>query len=255
MTDAPPTTSADPGRWIRLALVMLPIGTIFLGIASFGIWQWKKDQAEDRSFKYALALRRPISLEGIQRHAGIIREALAKPDWHLSIPGYLESTMGAENMGYTVRRMRYENGGAEKAVVDAELTGRQMVREVYLVLVLLPGDESMNEAASLALAEMLAVAHSLTGEPMSQTIRFVAAPDDEAAFKELQNDLRRHDEHLGRLTLLGGFSARTIQLLESTLETVKCGTLVRPEAPLKDAAQTLQAATALREHLMHFTAD
>ena len=79
MTEAPPT-SADPGRWIRAALVLFPAGTILLGIASFGIWQWKEHQAADRSFKYAMALRRTISLEGIQRHADIVREALSKPD-------------------------------------------------------------------------------------------------------------------------------------------------------------------------------
>jgi hypothetical protein len=47
MTEAAPP-QADPGRWIRAALVILPAGTILLGIASFGIWQWKKDQAADR---------------------------------------------------------------------------------------------------------------------------------------------------------------------------------------------------------------
>ena len=196
MTEAQPT-SADPGRWIRFALVMLPVGTILLGIASFGIWQWKKDQAADRSFKYALALRRQISPEGIERYAGIVRTALGKTDRDLSIPGYLESTMGAENMGYTVRRERF---GDEKSVVDAELTGTKRPLEVVMVLALYGGTEPQENTVQ-AIAESLSVAHELTGEKVVRSLRFAFIPDTPEALKQLKEGLQRDGERLSSESL------------------------------------------------------
>ena len=55
MTDSPPQASPHAGRWIRAALVLFPAGTVLLGIASFGIWQWKKDREADRSFNVTKA--------------------------------------------------------------------------------------------------------------------------------------------------------------------------------------------------------
>ena len=157
---------------------MLPVGTILLGIASFGIWQWKREQAADRSFKYALALRRTISPEGIGRHAGIVRTALGKEDRDLSIPGYLESTMGAENMGYSVRRERF---GTDQSIIDAELTGSKRPLEVVMVLALYGAQADLLESTAQAIAEALSVAHELTGEIVVRCLRFAFIPDTPAA--------------------------------------------------------------------------
>jgi hypothetical protein len=246
MTDAPPT-SADPGRWIRFALVMLPVGTIFLGIASFGIWQWNKDQAADRSFKYAMALRRPITLEGIQRHAGIVREALSKPDWHLSIPGYLESTMGAENMGYTVRRTRFGN---EQSNIDAELTGKSRPREIVMVMAIYDGDPTRLIRTSQAIAESLGIAHELTGESVVRSLRFAMVPSGAEALTQIREQLRRDDERLMHLFVLGSPSDTELKVINDTFETSARGTRLVVRPATSAAEQTLTSAQELKMLLL-----
>ena len=245
MTEAQPT-SADPGRWIRFALVMLPVGTILLGIASFGIWQWKKDQAADRSFKYALALRRQISPEGIERYAGIVRTALGKTDRDLSIPGYLESTMGAENMGYTVRRERF---GDEKSVVDAELTGTKRPLEVVMVLALYGGTEPQENTVQ-AIAESLSVAHELTGEKVVRSLRFAFIPDTPEALKQLKEGLQRDGERLMHLLVLGGPEVAGIEGISKALDTTAKGTRVLSLPATKTTQETVQSAHQLKGMLL-----
>ena len=246
MTDAHPT-NADPGRWIRFALVMLPVGTILLGIASFGIWQWKKDQAADRSFKYALALRRMLSAEGIQKNADIIRTALSKPDRDLSIPGYLESTMGAENMGYTVRRERF---GAEQSIIDAELTGTQRPLEVVMVLALYGGNAAQQESTALAVAEALAVAHQVTGEKVVRSLRFAFIPDTPEALKKLQEGLQHDGERLMHLLVVGGPEVASIENISRTLDTKAKGTRVLSLPATQTAQATLESAYQLKALLL-----
>lgn len=246
MTDAPPTP-ADTGRWIRFALMMLPIGTIFLGIASFGIWQWKKDRAADRSFKYAMALRKPISQEGVEHHAGIIRTELAKADRDLSIPGYLESTMGAENMGYTVRRLRF---GKDLSLIDAELTGKSRPREIVLALVPYTGDAARVASTALAAAEALSVAHESTGVEVFRTLRFAFAPDTAEAWKHMQETMRNDGERLMHLLVLGGPETAELERISRALETKAQGTRVLSIPATTSATDTLPSARQLKALLM-----
>jgi len=246
MTEAPPTHS-DPGRWIRFALVMLPVGTILLGIASFGIWQWNKDRAADRSFKYALALRRTISVEGIERHAGIVRTALGKADRDLSIPGYLESTMGAENMGYSVRRERF---GSEQAIIDAELTGSKRPLEIVMVLARYGGQAEQQESTAQAIAESLSVAHEITGEKVVRSLRFAFIPDTPAALKQLKDGLQRDGERLMHLLVLGGPEVASIESITSALDTKAKGTRVLSLPATKTSQETLQSAHQLKALLL-----
>lgn len=246
MTEAQPTP-ADPGRWIRFALVMLPVGTILLGIASFGIWQWKKDQAADRSFKYALALRRSISPEGIERYAAIVRTALVKADRDLSIPGYLESTMGAENMGYTVRRERF---GSEQSIIDAELTGTKRPLEIVLVLALYGGAVNQQESTARAIAESLSVAHEITGEKVLRSLRFAFMPDSPAALRQLKEGLQRDGERLMHLLVLGGPEVASIESITRALDTKAKGTHVISLPSTRTAQETLQSAHQLKALLI-----
>ncbi|MBB5032033.1 hypothetical protein [Prosthecobacter vanneervenii] len=243
----PEPTPADPGRWIRFALMMLPIGTIFLGIASFGIWQWKKDRAADRSFKYAMALRKPISQEGVERHAGIIRTELAKADRDLSIPGYLESTMGAENMGYTVRRLRF---GKDLSLIDAELTGKSRPREIVLALVPYKGDAARVESTALAAAEVLSVAHEITGVEVFRTLRFAFIPDNADAWKRMQEAMRDDGERLMHLLVLGGPEVAEIERISEALSTKAQGTRVLSIPATQSPADTLASARQLKALLM-----
>lgn len=226
---------------------MLPLGTILLGIASFGIWQWKKDRAADRSFKYAMALRKPMTQEGVERYAGIIRAELAKPDRDLSIPGYLESTMGAENMGYTVRRQRF---GKDLSLIDAELTGKSRPREIVLALVPYSGDAARRESTTLAAAEMLSLAHEITGVEVFRTLRFAFIPDTDEAWKLMQEAMRNDGEHLMHLLVLGGPEVAEIERISHALDTKMQGTRVLSIPATTSAADTLHSAHQLKALLM-----
>ena len=63
------------GRVVRAALIILPVGTIVLGLASFGIWWSKKQGTEDRNHAYASALRREMTVPAMLWHlpVGLMR--------------------------------------------------------------------------------------------------------------------------------------------------------------------------------------
>ena len=243
MTDSPPQASPDTGRWIRAALVIFPLGTVLLGIASFGIWQWKKNREEDRSFKYALALKRDISLGGIEKHANVLREVLKQPDALLAVPGYLQSTMGEENMGYAVRRDRYQSGAAECSNVDAELAGKQMPYDVTMILVPYGAGE---ESAALGLATLLSIAHEVTGQPMLRTLRFATLPRVPGAVEKMAERLRGEGDRVKFLHVLGPMPER----LEEVWGLKALGTAIEtpalPSAPL----DAVTFAKALRDKVL-----
>jgi hypothetical protein len=243
MTDSPPQASSDPGRWIRAALVLFPAGTVLLGIASFGIWQWKKDREADRSFKYALALKRDISLGGIEKHANVLREVLKQPDALLAVPGYLQSTMGEENMGYAVRRDRYQSGAAECSNVDAELAGKQMPYDVTMILVPYGAGE---ESAALGLATLLSIAHEVTGQPMLRTLRFATLPRVPGAVEKMAERLRGEGDRVKFLHVLGTMPER----LEEVWGLKALGTAIETPALPSSPLDAVTFAKALRDKVL-----
>jgi hypothetical protein len=246
MTETPPAPSTAPGRWIRAALVIFPAGTVLLGIASFGVWQWKKDQEEDRSFKYALALKREINLGSIERHADVLRGVLKQKDALQAVPAYLQSIMGEENMGYTVRRLRFDRAGAEFAVVGAELAGKKLWRDVNLILV--PYSEN-EESAAIALAAMLGIAHELTGQPMLRTLRFAAVPRGEDALKLLAIKMRDEGERVLHLHVLGAMPDQLPELWSTKAR----GTVIDVPTLPATAADAVPFAQALKQKLLQET--
>ncbi|MFM2143145.1 MAG: hypothetical protein RLZZ476_1689 [Verrucomicrobiota bacterium] len=246
MTETPPAPSTDPGRWIRAALVIFPAGTVLLGIASFGVWQWKKDQEEDRSFKYALALKREINLGSIERHTEVLRGVLKQKDALQAVPGYLQSIMGEENMGYTTRRQRFDRAGTECAVIDTELAGKKLWRDVNLVLV--PYSEN-EESAALALAVMLSVAHELTGQPMLRTLRFAAVPRGEDALKLIAIKMREEGDRVLHLHVLGAMPEQLPELWNSKA----LGTVIDVPALPATPVDAVPFAQALKQKLLEET--
>ena len=243
MTDSLPQASSDPGRWIRAALVIFPLGTVLLGIASFGIWQWKKNREEDRSFKYALALKREISLGGIEKHTNLLREVLKQGDALQAVPGYLQSTMGEENMGYAVRRDRFQSGGAECSNVDTELAGKQMPYDVTMILVPYAAGE---ESSALALATMLSIAHELTGQPMLRTLRFATLPRVPGAVEKMAERLRAEGDRVKFLHVLGAMPER----LEESWGLKALGTAIETPALPSTPMDAVTFAKALRDKVL-----
>jgi len=243
MTDSPPQASSDPGRWIRAALVLFPAGTVLLGIASFGIWQWKKDREADRSFKYALALKRDISLGGIEKHTNLLRDVLKQADALQAVPGYLQSTLGEENMGYAVRRDRFEAAGAECSNIDTELAGKQIPYDVTMVLVPYGAGE---ESAALALASLLSIAHEVTGQPMLRTLRFATVPRVPGALEKMAERLRADGDRLKYLHVLGGMPER----LEEIWGLKALGTAIEVPALPTSAMDAVAFTKALRDKIL-----
>ena len=243
MIDSPPQASSDPGRWIRAALVLFPAGTVLLGIASFGIWQWKKDREADRSFKYALALKRDISLGGIEKHTNLLREVLKQSDALQAVPGYLQSTLGEENMGYAVRRDRFEAAGAECSNIDTELAGKQIPYDVTMVLVPYGAGE---ESAALALASLLSIAHEVTGQPMLRTLRFATVPRVPGALEKMAERLRADGDRLKYLHVLGGMPER----LEEIWGLKALGTAIEVPVLPTSAMDAVAFTKALRDKVL-----
>jgi hypothetical protein len=243
MTDSLPQVSSDPGRWIRAALVLFPLGTVLLGIASFGIWQLKRDREEDRSFKYALALKREIALGGIEKHTNLLRDVLKQADAMQAVPGYLQSTMGEENMGYTVRRDRFQSGAAECSNVDAELAGKKMPYDVIMVLVPYGAGE---ESAALALATMLSIAHEVTGRPMLRTLRFATLPRVPGAVEKMAERLRGEGDRVKFLHVLGAMPER----LEESWGLKALGTAIETPALPSSPMDAVTFAKALRDQVL-----
>ncbi len=201
---------ARSGRFIRAALVIFPLGTILLGIASFGIWSWKKDRVEDRNLRHAMALRQEPAAAAWERHFEVLQTVSRSGpgDRLASTASYLESSLGAEGMGYAPLRfiMKLEDGLSVDGVL-AELTGARRPREI--VLLLLPyGAESAEEIEieNRALASALSLTHWLTGEPVVRTLRCAFLPLaalDETTRREalvrLGEDMRRRGERVTHL--------------------------------------------------------
>ncbi len=250
MTDTP--TSSAQGRFIRAALVIFPVGTVVFGILSFGIWWWKRERVEERGYKYALALRRDLSEAGLRRHADILAEALRRTDAarFQAVAAYLESSMGPENMGYQVRRDRSRVGEAEVANIDVELTGKPRPREVVLLLVPY-GEAGQAEAESRSLAMLMGLAHALTGETRSRTLRFAAVPlgVDPQSLARLAEVAESRRERVMQVFVLGGGEAATTAVA-TAVQTERSGALVKPLTPPETLETALTAAGALRSALL-----
>ena len=203
--------SGRQGRIVRFGLMALPVGTVLLGIASFGIWWMKKEHVENRAYAYASALRREMTREGVERFALVAKEVLAMPATEAipSMAAFLTSSMGAENMGYDVRRNDFCREPVEASVVDVELTGKLRPREVAMAVVFYGGGLEKAEAESRALATLMAMAHSVTGENRMRTVRFAAvplvgrSPRGNDAMEVLAGDCRGRDERLTHVWVLG----------------------------------------------------
>lgn len=247
-----PSTSPAQGRFIRAALVIFPVGTVVFGILSFGIWWWKREQVEERGYKYALALRRDLSEASLARHAGILEEALSRTDAarFQAVAAYLESSMGAENMGYQVRRDRSRVGESEVANVDVELTGKPRPREVVLLLVPY-GEDGKAEAESRSLAMLMGLAHALTGETRSRTLRFAAVPlgVDPQALVRLAEVADTRRERVMQVFVLGGSKA-VEDAVDTAFQAGRTGLLIKPLTPPDSLETALAAAGVLRTALL-----
>ncbi len=257
-------TPTASGRFIRAALIIFPLGTIALGIASFGIWSWKKNRVEDRNLRHAIALRQEPNAAAWNRHREVLAQVsqTGSNDRLASTASYVESSLGAENMGYAPYRFvtKLEEGLGVDGVL-AELTGGRRPREIVMVFLPYGGEaQEVIQQENTALASALLLAHWLTGEPVVRTVRFVFLPlaaldDDEhrAALTRLGEDLRRRDERVTHLIDVSTGGTDWTAEAAPAFDMAARGT-VSLRQPLPTEAERLTDLAALRAKLLELGA-
>ena len=256
MSESVPVSSiTTSGRVVRAALIIFPFGTIILGIASFGFWWVKRVQVEERSYSYASALRRDMTLTALERYTSIFQEVLQLPmtESLASVASFVESSMSSDNMGYEPRRDRFFSGSQQVSNVDAEMAGSQRLREIRLILVVY-GDRARAQAESQALGGMMSLAHAMAGSRAEDTLRFAAVPmgvkdpSGRTALERFAFGMSNRGERLMKVTLLGGAGEQVLSDVSLAFRTSQTGAVVEslPETP--NLAATLAAMTALKKN-------
>ncbi len=217
--------------WVKVVLVVFPAGLIVLGIGSM-VWYFnKKKDVEQRSIRYAAGLMKPVNADDLARYERLISET--KDERVLA--GFLESTLGPENMGYSLRMATGRgNNSDQKVACEVELTGLRRPREVVLVVVsYLPAVEGgltgISTARSTAIA--LSVAHALTGERQNRSLRFVFVQNLTALGRYYETMLDP-DDRVTNVVTFGQMALLPDETLLKTLHLSGTGALVeRPEFP------------------------
>lgn len=175
-----------PGALIRTLLVALPSGLLLLGVGAMVMTHVKReskpaDPNEAIRLEAASLKRRPVNPDDLKRDLATLEDKIGdrhaeKVDALESAAYWLESTLGAGNIGYVVEKQPFEAGGREFRNLVAELPGRERRKEIVLVGVAYDtppaaGDVSGRDAA---VAALLSLARAFTGEAQERTVRFAA---------------------------------------------------------------------------------
>jgi hypothetical protein len=241
MSDKP----ANYRRVVFWALVVLPFGTIALGALSFVFYFNKQEKALQRSIRYAAGLRCDLNEADLKHQEQVMLEALAKaePERSKALAAFLESTLGPENMGYTVRVVADRSGPDKPALaLEVEATGSKKAQDVVMVLGgWLPGLETLdNGKIAKPMAAFLGLAHSFAGESKVRSLRFVAV-QDVAALKAYYLEGVGFRDRIQHLVLLGGAAAMSDADVLTALHLENRGTvLLRPKAGSLAEAEVLR---------------
>ncbi len=247
---------SSPGRHIRIALIMFPLGLVITSIASFGIWWWKRTQVEERSYGYATALRREMTVQSLDRYTSILKEVMQPtgPERLAAVASFVDSSMSAENMGYDPRRDRFFHGGLEVSNVDVEITGRPRWQEISLILVLY-GDPGRTKEETQALAGIMALGHAITGERREGTLRLAAIPlgvvdsSGQTALERFAAAIFGRQERVMRVIIPGGLSEELLVKVRRAFRAEQSGTLFEVLPATTEVESTMKAMTALKAKL------
>lgn len=255
---APTAAEQRQGRVVRFLLLALPIGTVILGAVSFVFYFAKKNRVEERTYSYAAALRKDLSVAEWRKHAAVFTDMAGLPPMERlgTIGVYLQSAVGPENMGYDPRVLNALVGGEDIASVEVEVTGARRPQDIVLVAAGYGTELKSYAQETAALASWLGMAHSLTGEKQQRSIRFVALPErpekapGEDLVKRFADACRQRGERVTHLFLLRPrgdvFSAH----LQVALDTATAGTVVE-FTPVPDAAEAaLPVLQQLRQRII-----
>jgi hypothetical protein len=96
----------------------------------------------------------------------------------------------------------------------------------------------------------MSVAHELTGESVMRSLRFAVIPDTPEAVAQVQDGLRRDDERLMHLFVMGAPDVDQLGRVTRALDTAAKGTRVAARAATLTPQETLPFAQELKTLLM-----
>lgn len=247
MNDEPakPTQLTKQAKWLRFALVGLPVGLALLGAGSFWFYFEKKEREEKRTYRHALALRRDVNEADISRHLQILGDAAKQPadERRQTSASFIESTLGSENMGYDLKRDVEVDRGIERVSFHATLDGTRRPSDVVLVLA---GYGHAQMADDSALSVLFAIAQAMTGTPRVKTVRFAVLDASvgsiQPALDRFDRAMRKGGDRVVHLVALGP-SAR--EVADEWSRKPGAGTVTVNPLPMKNAAELKAEADAL----------
>jgi hypothetical protein len=121
---------------------------------------------------------------------------------------------------------------------------------MVMVLALYDADATRFGRTSQAIAELMSVAHELTGEPVMRSLRFAVIPDTPESVAQLQDGLRRDDERVMHLFVLGAPDVGQLGRITRALDTAAKGTRVVARAATLTPQETLPSAQELKALVM-----
>ena len=187
----------DPGKVIRFCLVGLPTGLVLITAASFVYTEWfKPKQAERpdaREQQFTSMMRKPISREDLQRYVGVLAGDIGERHTgkieNLTAAAYfIESSLGASNMGYRVQRQKYTAGGQEVWNLEVTVPGTGRDDEVLVIGAhydTVPGSPGADDNAS-GVAALLCLANAFIGKENPVTLKFVAFVNEESPWSRTE---------------------------------------------------------------------
>lgn len=177
----PQSQITTSGRLVRLFVGGLPLGLIVMGALSFVIWNYKKQEKPPVVLEFAQLLQKEVGAEEFDRYVRIMTEeiggsSIRDEEKREAIAGFVESSMGLENMGYESRRKKSPDGGL---AVYVELPGSSFVGADEVLLVVTRGDNAdKDKVAASRVAALMSVAHALTGAESTKLIRLAVVMGD-----------------------------------------------------------------------------
>lgn len=181
----------DPGKVIRFCLVGLPTGLVLITAASFLYTEWfrpNQDLLPDaHEQQYSSMMRKPVSQEDLKHYVGVLANDIGERHTgkieNLTAAAYfIESSLGASNMGYRVQRQKYSAGGEEVWNLEVTVQGRGEAKDVLVIGAhydTVPASPGADDNAS-GVAALLCLANVFIGRELPVTLKFVAFVNEES---------------------------------------------------------------------------
>lgn len=179
------------GKFIRGAVVGLPVGLFVLGVASMLYTHFKPERPEfdpdyQKRMDAASLNRKAVNRPDLERFVRILSEEIGER--HLDKPAaldrtaiWIQSTLKGGNFGYQVKSNSWTINEIEVRNLTAELLGTEARKEVIIVGAhydTVKGCPGANSGGT-GVAAVLALAQAFAGDPKSRTIRFAFFVNEE----------------------------------------------------------------------------